>query len=119
MGGCYKNRAALAVIEHDVPHSYERARLEFPGGRSQRNDQAALAPSCALQEGIVVIQRLAGEIKLRHQAVALARDVEMYMRRPQTGVRASRIRAGLDGLHPVTPLRIGRQDGEAFEIGIE
>src|SRR6266850_6271397 len=43
----------------------------------------------------------------------------MYMRRPQTGVRASGIRSRLDGLHPVTTFRIGRQDSEPLEIGIE
>src|SRR5882762_7061297 len=109
----------LALIKDDVPHRCERVRFESLGGWPQANYQALLSRARALQEGILVVQGLPGEIHLRDQTVALARNVEMNMRGPHPGVGASRIRSRLDGLDPVAPFRIGGYDREALEIGIQ
>src|SRR6266704_2196130 len=110
--------ATSALVQDDIPHRHERVWFESLGGWPQANYQALLARACALQEGIFIVQRLPGEIHLRHQAVALARDIEMNMRGPHPGVGASRIRSRLDGLDPVAPFRIGGYDREALDIAI-
>src|SRR5882672_5757882 len=71
--------ASLAFLQDDVPHRHQGVGLESLGGWPQANYQALLARASALQEGIFVVQRLPGEIHLRHQTVALAGDVEMNM----------------------------------------
>src|SRR5258708_4341757 len=117
--GGFTSTAASALVKDDVPHRYERVGFESLCGRFQGNYQALLALARALQEGVFVVQGLAREIHLRHQTVALARDIEMNMRGPHPAVGASRIRTRLDGLDPVAPLSIGGQDREALEIGIQ
>src|SRR5438034_3710173 len=87
------NKKESALFKDDVPHRRERVRFESLGGRPQANYQALLAGACALQEGIFVVQRLPGEIHLRHRPVGLPRYVEVSMRVPPPLVGSSGTRS--------------------------
>eukprot|EP01022_Parablepharisma_sp_SALTPOND_P016942 TRINITY_DN2599_c0_g3_i6.p1 TRINITY_DN2599_c0_g3~~TRINITY_DN2599_c0_g3_i6.p1 ORF type:complete len:1173 (+),score=341.22 TRINITY_DN2599_c0_g3_i6:1282-4800(+) len=103
------------VAEHLVVHRFVQR---------EARDQA-LAGSLvgdALEDRVVVEQRVVGEVHLRHQAlridVAEQREVDMR-RAPGLVVVAPGIRAGLDADETIAAFVIGEHLAEAGEVGVQ
>src|SRR5882672_2478142 len=81
-----------ALVVDDVPDDEARIRLDVGGGGQYLRDGALLVRAELLQKEVRVVQRLAGEVHLRDDAVDLSDDLEVQVRRPHP-VRVRRVRA--------------------------
>lgn len=83
------------------------------------SNERCLTGRSALQQLILIIQRLAGEVHLRHESFVPARHIKVNMRWPSPVVDPCRVRAGLNRLEAELPLRIADLNAVYLKIRIE
>jgi hypothetical protein len=92
--------------------------LEQPGLIGlQSRDEASFARSGAVEERVLVVQRLTGEVHLRHQSIRQTGHVEVNVGRPKQ-LGPGRIAAGLDGPECVAAACIAREQRVSVEAKI-